>query len=126
MIKASELRQGNILSYSGKEIVIDIEILYSLFVDGSLIPDKLSPIILTPEWLERCGATKCKGTPFYEIDMLSNIGQIHINPNNGMIWLRHHRNETTAINPHSETQYYLHQLQNLYFALTGNELSINL
>ena len=147
MIKASELRIGNFISdddgvlakiigfapfdhsvrcdeYEGCKLLVDC-----YHANGSrragceTDSPECNPIHLTPEWLERCGGEKCIGTPFYEIDLKQNIGQIAINPDNGMVWLKHHRNESTSINPMSGLNY-LHQLQNLYYALTGEELKI--
>ncbi len=134
MINVKELRIGNAVFkkdalFNGKDMQIKERLyfisaydIYHMVEDGD--PTN-HPIPLTPEWLERCGGIKNIGTPFYCIDMPSNIGQIHINPGNGMIWLKHHRNEHTSLNPYSgNAGYYLHNLQNLYFALTGEELTI--
>jgi len=139
MIKANELRIGNRLWESSistpgaddfDEMTVasinDIDKVVYDEQDNIYSYDYLYPIPLTPEWLERCGGKKNNGTPFYCIDMPSNIGEIHINPDNGMIWLRHHANEHTALNPYSgNAGYFLHSLQNLYFAMTGEELTIN-
>lgn len=151
MIKASELRIGNFISDDDGVLAkiigfapfdhsdrCDEEEGCKLLVDcyhanGSrrsgceTNSPECKPIPLTPEWMERCGGKKNKGTPFYCIDMPSNIGEIHINPDNGIIWLRHHSNEYTALNPYSgSAEYFLHQLQNLYHALTGEELQIKM
>jgi hypothetical protein len=81
---------------------------------------RLVGIPLTDTVLISAGFNKTDRLPFYQIEMPDNIGQIHINPDNGIVWLRHGRNENTMINPKSI--FYVHQLQNLYFALTGQEL----
>jgi hypothetical protein len=87
--------------------------------------DTINPIPITPELLEKAGFEKLLRAHFWEIDMRHNIGQIQVNPDNGMVWLRHHRHEF-SMNPMTTDPIHLHQLQNLYFALTGEELTINL
>jgi hypothetical protein len=127
MIKASELRIGNVIwdDTHNKVKFVTHRVISDLASHAEPLP--YSPVSLTPEWLEKCGGTKLPHSPFYEIDMPINIGQIHINPGNGMIWLKHHANESTALNPYSgNAGYYLHLLQNLFFALTGEELTIKL
>jgi hypothetical protein len=141
MIKPNELRVDNIIGWRtgyGELIIGKVFEVHSDKVaispavqngeeggQGFMRITGIEPITLSPEWLERCGAVKLKGMPFYEIDMPSNIGQIQINPDNGIIFLRHFRNPSTSINPNSgNAGYYLHALQNLYFALTGEELTI--
>lgn len=71
---------------------------------------RLSPIPLTPEILEGCGFEKenvwfCNRN--IDIKMLDNIYEVYINE------------ILTKVQS-------LHQLQNLYFALTGEELTVKL
>jgi hypothetical protein len=134
MINATELRLFNNVSYHGsidtvvgiKHDYPDCEIKISDFLGGVIwVNDKdIEGIDLTPEWLERMGGVKNPKTPFFCINMPYNVGEININPDNGTVWLNHHRNESTHLNPMSGDKYYVHQLQNLYFALTGEELPI--
>lgn len=85
--------------------------------------DFMLPVPLTPKLLEKCGFKSLGSTDFWDRDLGKNIGQICLNPDNGAVWLC--RNTIDArTNPTSV--YYLHQLQNLFFALTGEELEINL
>lgn len=138
MIQAHELRIGNYLHdpKTGcllKVIQIDIEGNISTYVmDRSKfpLPDgwSTSPIPLTPEILEKCGFDykvngfnhefrrgKCDGEylDFYLLnrhepasyyELIHVIGKVKLV---SKIW-------------------HLHQLQNLYFALTGEELEVNL
>ena len=95
--------------------------------DGRILQDGLDtrcePIPLTEEWLIKLGYAQDVDTPFFKINMPRNIGYIHYNPNNQITWLKHH-NSDSALNPQS--LFYVHQLQNLYFTLTGEELEFKL
>ena len=77
------------------------------------------PIPLTEEWLTRFGfelpAHSWIGDKFH----LSEYGKGSKHPNGG-VWVVAMNNNNAII---SEIQY-VHQLQNLYFALTGEELTI--
>jgi hypothetical protein len=66
------------------------------------------PIPLSPEILEKCGFKDEYGNGRYYFDGFEYY--------NGKLWFR-----TAEIKIQ-----YLHQLQNLYFALTGEELEVNL
>lgn len=117
MIKANELRSGNRLLYGGKEITIDIQILYSLFVDGILLPEKLEPIPLTIEWLERCG--------FKDGWLTFKDGSQLVVHKDGTATIGGWDSATSSQSVEVPCAY-LHQLQNLYFALTGEELNVKL
>lgn len=121
MLNANELRLGNWVSETNSKgktfyVQINIDFLETLVVE----PDVFDPVPLTPEILEKCGfkphdkfdyfknylALGHKGSSNYVVAEFDRIdGQGHL--------LRR------GIS-------YLHQLQNLYFALTGQELPINL
>jgi hypothetical protein len=148
MIKPNELRLGNLFydddndvskviafvphernivknnfrfSEAGCIIKYDVYTDKGLEEEFTISTELASPIPLTPEWLRKFGGYKQR-TPFYCIDMPLNIGEINVNPDNGVVWLRHHRVKETNLNPVSV--YFVHQLQNLFFALTGEELTI--
>jgi len=119
-MKANELRIGNILK--GGEVV-SIDIMGVIFRNNfnntySGIHPKCKPIKLTPEILEQCGFEK--------------INNIH----GYYLWsMKRKRNDSkpsidiydryTIIGNISRVKHcvYLHQLQNLYYALTGKELT---
>lgn len=109
-MKASELRIGNIVSYGDGELFVDINV----FRD--LEHYKLKPIPLTEEWLVKFGFEKeysnywSHKKSYFEIDK-DNYG-LWINSVNGNEY--HHGNGFKHV----------HQLQNLYFALTGEELTL--
>jgi len=92
------------------------------------------PIPLTPEILEKCGfENKHKGNPDYfqrYAHKTSGLSWWIPNqtikgrkfPNSGL-YIDCHDDYYDIPLPHIE---YLHQLQNLYFSLTGNELDVKL
>lgn len=127
MINATELRIGNWVEYkiSGKDEWIAAPV-FSIKRDTG---KHFRPIELTPEILEKCGF-KRHGDGLE----LWFLGEIRVNHCSTVTILR-------PCNAAGESQAdvcgyptlgdkipckYLHQLQNLYFALTGTELTINL
>lgn len=82
---------------------------------------KIKPIKLTPETLEKCGF-KDEGISKDPILELGDLG-IHLTlpDSNGSMYLTDYGEHLNI-----PTFKYVHQLQNLYFALTGKELEINL
>lgn len=124
MIQANELRIGNIVSYLGKETEITgTSIGYvSTLSSGSLSQNQIEPIPLTEEWLLNMGFTK-------EFRGCFSIGTgfvIYVNVHNNVAGLR--LNDfyagTGGIIKSAVHLKNVHQLQNLYFALTGEELKI--
>jgi hypothetical protein len=118
-LKPQELRIGNLIiangAYEGQiktygRINESLEVLF--FFDGSLygIGEYLTdckPILLTEEWLLKFGYTK-EGSNFW------NLGHI--------VW--EYADGVFICDKNGITLKYVHQLQNLYFALTGRELTI--
>jgi hypothetical protein len=109
-IKATELRIGN---YYKPEIlddvlydVITVEDISDLFYDP--IDDYYSPIPLTKEWLLLFGFEESISWSFKGFYLgEEKQGEYHYQLDGGVVELK-----------------YVHQLQNLYFALTGEELTI--
>lgn len=119
-MKATELRLGNFVSHLGHVVEITMSRYIGDFHEGIL---ELSPIPLTEEWLVKFG---------FEISW-------HINDGSGFGFSKHKkdyfvifhvkqkgfrvafRNENGRIEIPVK---YVHQLQNLYFALNGEELTI--
>lgn len=90
---------------------------------SSAQPLSYSPIIITPEWLERCGIED-KGV--YELADLHVYGDsiIDIAKKGDEYYLY-----ITFADDHNNTIYgnpfkYIHQLQNIYLDLIGEELTI--
>ena len=120
MIKTNELRIGNWYEHDGKYYQV------KSIMNGESYP-YVKPIPLTPEILEKAGFTKGKSigltldirfdeTPFYSaylwFEFLAGSVYLYTLDDGHNIELANF--------------IYLHQLQNLYFALTGEELEINL
>jgi len=115
MIKVNELRIGNWFIYS--DIAQSSLIGTYDKVDCDLFPicnDEIyfmNPIPLTPEILQQCGFEMDKMFKCYTIQ--TETGEIILSSS----YILQSTDTITKLN-------YLHQLQNLYFALTGSELEI--
>ena len=90
---------------------------------------KLEPILLTEEWLVKFGFEK------YQMNMSKNIdlfgGGKQLSFSGDYLYLIDSENPNTTPtdiillwNKDVMKKFYVHQLQNLYFALTGEELEI--
>lgn len=117
-MKASELRIGNYFEYKGRIIKFTIADFVEAHHNSELLELFLKPILLTEEWMikvgfERYGHAKdvkisiSKGwTLYFDFDL--NKLSIDSGLNGKFL----------------DEIKYVHQLQNLYFALTGEELTI--
>jgi hypothetical protein len=127
MLQANELRIGNyfidtIGAYANPNTIQQVESIdnngvntwQDMSASGCCPFDKMKPIPLTPEILEKCGFKKRRGGAY------------------GIIW---HKERIDIIKDEDKLYYrqfqrlpirYLHQLQNLYYALTGEELEVHL
>ena len=106
-----ELRIGNyVQDHNGQ--ILDI-----IRLEGMEITDYLKPIPITEDWLKRLGFEN-----YGHIYTLHFKNGFALNYNTSLkSWfLSIHSTTTTAISDFK----YVHQLQNLYFALTGEELKI--
>ena len=114
MIKANELRQGNWVKVMGYDKQVwDIMIDGVNTLENECCPyDLLEPIVLSPDILEKCGIIDCE-------DFVGENTYIKIIGAEYFIICDHVKVSAKPIK-------YLHQLQNLYFSLCGEELSINL
>lgn len=130
MIKANELRIGSKIQQKktrGLYICYVIEILEKginvkakgQFGEWFLRFEEIEPIPLSEEILLKCGFEKISEYIFsIEID-----NGWHLNIESNYIFLKYQDNECEISHFKFE---YIHQLQNLYFALTGTELNIEL
>lgn len=112
MIEAQELRIGNwVKNIYGNEVQITV-------IDDTVTWPK--PIPLTPEWLERAGFEHILNNleDFYAIDY--EEGEFYFGLSEYMDSYHIHGYHATYMPIR-----YVHQLQNLYFALTGQELKLN-
>ncbi len=118
MIQAKDLRIGNYIDTAYKGKPKQIERITEIVVDAGNIKglsySSLKPIPLTEEWLIKFGFEIYKG-----------VEDIHYSHNN--FWDIDRRiggNYFRCDHLELENIKYVHQLQNLYFALTSEELTI--
>lgn len=126
-MKANEFRKGNLISFNGNiSIILELSsnCMFRMLNDIGYVRKEyrdLSPIPLTEEWLVKFGFRKqteeAKGIAVWEEFYIGNfsIGNhgIGLTP-----FVFHCDSGVTQL-------YYVHQLQNLYFALIGTELEFS-
>ena len=144
-MKANELRIGNLVSITceAKKDVADTchldylsELARDYFIIGNFSTDEINvfigkeliefslseiePIPLTAEWFEKCGG-RIGGEQVLFISMPKIKAELHfeMKPYGNVVVLKSDFGEFVP-----EDIKYVHQLQNLYFALTGEELTI--
>ena len=128
-MKVNELRIGNYIELDGKvESIWEISMDYQdegfpLFSAGttSLVEFREcrhKPMPLTEEWLEKFG--------FYETSRYGKYLEFNINQEQSLRLpiCKHSERDFWYVLRGSVKIQYVHQLQNLYFALTGEELTI--
>lgn len=129
MIKATELKIGNWIWFMDEAVLIDavdsdgcLNILASINNGGNVSSscDMADPIPLTPEILEKCGFIESRGSYWIGAGEESFIVQNEAGGFRLMVM------SYDDYAPYGKPLGYLHQLQNLYFALTGEELTVNL
>ena len=120
---AKELRLGNYIKYSGSIFGNGDGIVYAIQDDliiihngNTLYLDELKPIPLTEEWLVRFGFVYCKNYDEYRYKEKTNWFGIFKSENDD--WLFEKPNMSSVVLTS------VHQLQNLYFSLTNEELTI--
>lgn len=139
MIKANEFRIGNTVSLNSinyKNIQTEIAGIANIFFsckEGVFAPENFEPIQLTEEILLKCGFEKHK-------PVLGSFLKTPSGTAKGYGFRFHTQYPFSKDNflAATETYYmeqpiyvkcgltYIHQLQNLYFALTGEELTVKL
>jgi predicted nuclease of predicted toxin-antitoxin system len=114
-MKTTDLRIGNLVLSKGVPVQIE-EIMWETvrYCFGEFPIDYVEPIPLTEEWLLKFGIERRQIK-----DLISyNTNQLELYQyasNNNKIFFEHADGEVELK--------YVHQLQNLYFALTGEELT---
>ena len=109
-MRANELRIGNLIQKNGKIHYtnnLTIRDIFHLSIDDT---DIFEPIPITEDWLLKCGFEKDE----YEMFVF-----------NRKVIYKKNDNTFHFYGCDIEIKH-IHQLQNLYFALTGEELEINL
>ena len=142
MIKATELRLNNLLQYENEvapvnaiwsngnyELHSDVLQFWTIEAGDELV----TGIPLTPEWLERFGFLK-DGFGAYNKDISNFEGEFKTLSFSGdYLYIRQGNKENgregddlvSLWNKDLMRVFYVHQLQNLYYALTGEELTLN-
>ncbi len=117
-MKASELRIGNIVRYGANNRVLDAE----LFLQLLKYTTPFDPIPLTEEWLLKFGFDKV-GIALTSIAIAPlNLPCTFNLPNTPFSFCQGKLILTTGTGDFCVNIEYVHQLQNLYFVLTGEEL----
>jgi hypothetical protein len=120
-MKANELRIGNLVNYGDSPLIVDINVLRDLDVYNK---HKIKPIPLTEEWLVKLGFKHqyklIKSEDFFVIEINSD-SKLYINLNK----MEFRIYKAYIGIAYSSKIHFVHQLQNLYFALTGEELTLN-
>jgi len=123
-MKANELRIGNLVKTKTSESAYNVRELNETLVNlsGTAVHyDHCIPIPLTEEWLLKFGFAEWdNGSGRYydgrfEIEILTN----------DKIMIVRSFDESTGKHWHLRDIEYVHQLQNFYFALTGEELEMH-
>jgi hypothetical protein len=115
-MKANEFRIGNLAKYKDQFLRIENLVKDEFWAirrgdSTELIPlADIEPIPLTPEILKKCGFKKFESGNFYHPKTMFELTP--------KFWLEDSERAVKAE--------YLHQLQNLYFALTGEELVVKI
>ena len=122
-MKSNEFRLGNLVNFVERVIVVsqpDIENMVRMEFAEGVISELYQPILLTEEWLLRFGFERTYNSQFrlkYDLpcDFIGfDISKTEEKSMEGFRYFGHYIKIK-----------YVHQLQNLYFALTGQELIIN-
>ena len=107
-MKANELRIGNWVDYKGYAYKVTLG-LFSEFDARISFADEYNPIFITESWLSVLGFKNNEDYP--EVWMLNDF------------WLSKSKDEAIYYDEKLLIKH-VHQLQNLYFALTGQELEL--
>ena len=114
-MKANELRIGNYVTHKDSPNwfpQLDIELLREITEEYH----EFKPIPLTEEWLLKFGFKRCENGD-------ADLGKCYSSPNVSLLmWYGQDRADVSFWQGHGFK--YVHQLQNLYFALTNKELTL--
>lgn len=138
MIKANELRIGNLVVHDsldqGERIVRVVQIREKDFIaeGDEVFPTskehgEMEGIPLTPEILEKCGFARYENGTIKGYRLLVNKPDEDYFQISGSLKGWHLRIGIDWVYPHPYKPFlYIHQLLNLYYALTGEELEVKL
>jgi len=124
-IKASEIRIQNILQH--KDNIITVKGIsphcndYAINTDSEWVYLKnCSPIPLTEEWLLRMGAKRNRDGWYLSADYMLYNPLTHLDVRSSEYYALMYNDKIITTRPIQ----YIHQLQNLYYSLTNQELEI--
>ena len=118
-MEATELRIGNFLNYKNTDDLATVELIHKKHYDcrdefGNFTPNgNYEPIPLTKEWFEKFG--------YYDVNMPSHFTKDEMTIDEHKFW---DCNGMFIDDKNGVRIKYVHQLQNLYFALYQKELTI--
>lgn len=138
MIDKKELRYGNlvVLAHESNAPVGTIKEIHASYVTlqeyelGNPVYSLIVPIKLTSDWLEKLGFEKEKTNDVNENDLWSiqvaNNTSLYYQPDSGGNdwYLSHEWNNNHFKNDFWNNPKYVHQIMNLFYWLTGEELTI--
>jgi len=120
----NELRIGNLVYHKDNPLPqkvdgLDLYKIQSEYISEYAMPDHFSPIQLDEEWLLKFGFVKSEG--LYNRSISDHF---YLSVDDKFIVSFMSSGEYVTDNEHGDVLsiQYVHQLQNLYFALTGKEL----
>lgn len=133
MIDAKEIRLGNYIMQKILNRIVTVPCAFQHFTQMERGESaNFFPVVLKAEVLEKCGFTENKDYPllpaareFILVMAVNGSNKNQLNgyvKNNGECFAR----ATVDGAPASNNIYHLHQLQNLYFSITGEELNPNI
>lgn len=129
-VKVEELRIGNLVAYHGETVEVKgLPELGLVYFDSSLLPcphlttgEEVSPIPISEEWLLKFGLEKEGNNLFTSNKQVKEISNKDIGVTAPSFFFNSRLNRWMD----SQTRVcidYVHQLQNLTYALTGQELT---
>ena len=132
MVNPKEFRPGNILMQKVEHRILTVACSFPHFELMAKGGKDLFPVLLKAEWYEKSGFAENKDYPLlptareFKLSMPvkgSHKNEIHgYVKSNGECFAKAMIDDKPASNP----VYHLHQLQNLYYILTGEELEVRL
>lgn len=122
--KPSELRVGSLIYRNGKIYDTTSYLITYLFEDPTRFNRHNQPIPITEEWLVKLGFLKDNERDSFYIDIEDGFHRFDLMWFNNGVFLKSRYNEENLGVQKIPYVQYLHQLQNLYFALTNEELTI--
>lgn len=128
MISAHELRIGNWINVGNVNIPRQVSLISDTYLClkgnvGNYAIETFDPIPLTPDILEKAGFVDDKHLHWLEYSINGRVSYLSLTCGNYQ-WV--YTNQLADLEKYPVIRIkHLHQLQNLYFALTGVELEIN-